>query len=126
MDTPTAFITAETLRTLAGQVMAVIIVVRIVKAALPDASTYWLRASAILSGITVHELAVWQRGMPAIDYALAGVNGMLVALTAMKCVEMLRQTDEGDGKAPEAEARAVPWPPVPAAPPPPAERNPGA
>jgi hypothetical protein len=90
MDEPTAFLSLETLRSLAGQVMVVMMVTQAVKSAAPRLNVYFLRMAAVLTGIAVHGALVWQAGMPPAAYLLALANGTLVALSAMKSSEMLK------------------------------------
>lgn len=87
---PAAFLDLATLKTLAGQVLAVGMVTQTVKSALPELATYWLRFTAVASGIGLHMVLVWQSGMGAEAYALALINGVLVSLSAMKATEMVK------------------------------------
>lgn len=90
MDQPSTFMTLDTIRTLAGQVLVVGMVTQAVRAALPTLSTYWIRGAAIGVGVILHGALVWQAGMPVSAYVLALANGGFVALTAMKAVELLK------------------------------------
>jgi len=87
---PTAFLTLEVLRSLAGQVMAVMMVTQVVKAAAPALSTYTLRLVCVVTGIVVHGVLVWQAGMAPAGYVLALANGALVAMSAMKAAELIK------------------------------------
>lgn len=92
MTEPSTFLTMETLRTLAGQVLVVGMVTQVVRSAVPELSTYCLRAVAVAAGILLHGVLAWQAGMPVSSYVLAFANGAAVALTAMKAVELVKQT----------------------------------
>lgn len=90
MDTPSTFLTLETLRTLAGQVLVVVMLTQLVKATAPTIATYWLRTTAVVNGIVVHFAVVWTRDLPLSGYALAFANGVLVAMVAMKAAELVK------------------------------------
>lgn len=87
---PDTFLTLDTLRTLAGQVLAVGMITQAVKASVPGLATYWIRLVAIGAGIAVHGALVWTAGMGPGAYALALANGTLVAMAAMKAAELLK------------------------------------
>ena len=92
---PSAFITLDTLKTLAGQVLAVGMLTQAVKSAVPTLSTYWLRLVCVAGGIALQGVLSWHAGMGAPAYALSAINGAMVALTAMKGAEFLKQGDDG-------------------------------
>ena len=87
---PSAFITLDTLKTLAGQVLAVGMLTQAVKSAVPTLSTYWLRLVCVTGGIALQGVLSWQAGMGAAAYALAAINGALVATSAMKMAELIK------------------------------------
>lgn len=96
---PDTFLTLDTLKTLAGQVLVVGMITQAAKAALPWMDTYWLRLVAVAAGVAVHGLLVWQAGMPPAAYVLALANGTMVSLAAMKGAELVK----GEGaKSPAA------------------------
>lgn len=90
MDGPDTFLTLDTLRTLAGQVLVVGMITQAVKASVPWLATYWIRLVAIGAGIGLHVALVWTAGMGPGAYALALANGTLVAMAAMKAAELLK------------------------------------
>ena len=91
---PSVFLTLETLKTLAGQVMAVGMVTQVVKASFPILSTYLLRLSCVVTAIVLHLVLVWQSGMTISAYALASLNGVLIAMSAMKAAELVKGEKE--------------------------------
>lgn len=105
---PSTFLTLDTLKTLAGQLLAIGMVTQMVKATVPAISVYGLRAVAVGIGIALHAALVWHSGMDASAYVLAFVNGTLVAVAAMKAVELVKGNGNGKSASP---------PPVPALPP---------
>lgn len=96
---PTTFMTLDTLKTLMGQVTAVVLVTQMVKSAAPDLSNYLLRLVAVLTGIVVHLGLVWQSGMPPAAWVLGTLNGTMVAMAAMKAAELIK----GDPGQPPAQ-----------------------
>lgn len=90
MDAPDTFLTLDTLRTLAGQVLVVGMITQAVKASVPALATYWIRLVAIGAGVGLHGALVWTAGMGPGAYALALANGTLVAMAAMKAAELLK------------------------------------
>lgn len=89
-DEPTVFLTVEALNTIAGQTMVVGMVTQAVKSFVPTLTIYRIRAVAIVSGIAIHSGLVWKAGMDMDAYILALVNGILVAMSAMKMAEMIK------------------------------------
>ena len=87
---PDTFLTIATLKSLAGQVGAVLLLTQVAKQAWPTLPTYYLRLIAVGTAIVIHGVLNWHAGMFADDYILSGLNGMLVALTAMKAAEFLK------------------------------------
>lgn len=87
---PSTFLTLDTLTTLAGQVLVVVMITQAVKSAVPTLTIYWLRLVAVVVGIALHGTLVWQAGMPMSAYVLALANGTLVALSGMKAVELVK------------------------------------
>ena len=87
---PSAFLTLDTLKTLAGQVLAVGMLTQAVKSAVPTLSTYLLRLVCVAAGIALQGVLSWHAGMGAPAYALATFNGMLVATSAMKLAELVK------------------------------------
>ena len=94
---PGAFITLDTLKTLAGQVLAVGMVTQAVRSAAPTLSTYTLRLVCVTTAIALQGILSWHAGMGAPAYALAVLNGAMVALSAMKAAEFVK----GDPAAPK-------------------------
>lgn len=90
MDAPSTFLTLDTLKTLAGQVLVVIMLTQVVKSAWATINIYVLRLVAVVSGIAVHTVLVWTAGMPPSAYVLALANGALVGMTAMKAAELVK------------------------------------
>lgn len=90
MDAPATFLTIETLRTLAGQVLVVVMLTQAVKSAWSTVNIYVLRLVAVVSGIIVHAALAWSAGMPLSSYMLALANGALVGMTAMKAAELVK------------------------------------
>lgn len=90
VDVPSAFMTTETLKTLAGQVAVVLMATQVVRSALPWVSTYWLRLIASVAGIAVHAAVAPPWGGGPTTYVLTLVNGTVVALAAMKVAETLK------------------------------------
>lgn len=90
MEEPTAFMTLETLKTLMGQVTAVVLVTQAVKSAVPRLTNYWIRLVAVAVGIGVQLGLSWQSQMPPEAWVLASLNGTLVAMVAMKSAEFLK------------------------------------
>ena len=87
---PTSFITLDTLKTMAGQVLAVVMFTQMVKSTWPTLSTYDLRAIAVMVGIALHGALQWHAGLPLSGYALTLMNGIGVALAAMKAAELIK------------------------------------
>jgi len=95
------FITFEQLTTFPTQVYAVLLITQAVKALRPQIGTYWLRFTAFFVGIDV-ALAVtllagawtWQALL------LAPMNGLIVALTAMKTAEFIKGVGNGGASSP--------------------------
>ena len=90
MEEPTAFMTLETLKTLMGQVTAVVLATQAVKSAVPRLANYWIRLVAVMVGIGVQLGLGWQSEMPPSSWVLASLNGTLVAMVAMKSAEFLK------------------------------------
>ena len=84
------FVTLDTLKTLAGQVGVVLVVTQGFKMLTPESVDIWNRCVAIGVGITIQLLLVATNGSDPAHYFLASVNGLLVALTAMKGAEMIK------------------------------------
>lgn len=97
MDLPTAFFTLDQLQTLMGQVTVVILMTQLVKSAVPRLPTYYLRLVAVISAIAIQVGLVAVGGGPLSAYALAPINGAMVALSAMKAAELIK----GDTEAPK-------------------------
>lgn len=92
---PSTFMTLETLKTLAGQVLAVGLFTQMLKASVPNLSTYLIRLAAVVIAVTLQILLIWQSEMRASAYALAVINGALVAASAMKAAEMIKGDRNG-------------------------------
>ena len=84
------FVTLSTLKTLAGQVGVVLVVTQGFKMLTPESIDVWNRCVAIIIGIAIQLLLVAADGSDPTHYFLAFVNGLLVALTAMKGAEMIK------------------------------------
>lgn len=95
---PNAFMDLDTLKTLAGQVLAVGMVTQMVKASVPNLSTYLVRLTSISIAIVLHIILVWQSEMRASEYMLAILNGTLVAMLAQKGAEYLKGDKRNDGR----------------------------
>lgn len=92
---PSTFMTLETLKTLAGQVLAVGLFTQMLKASVPNLSTYLIRLASVVIAVTLQVVLIWQSEMRASAYALAVINGALVAASAMKAAEMIKGDKNG-------------------------------
>ena len=92
---PDTFMTLETLKTLAGQVLAVGLFTQMLKASVPNLSTYLIRLASVVIAVTLQVVLIWQSEMRASAYALAVINGALVAASAMKAAEMIKGDKNG-------------------------------
>ena len=106
------FITFEQLRTFAGQLLVVTMIAQAIKSSYPAISTYLLRLSVILAAMGVNVAVAISMGATLwiSTYLLAPVNGLMVALAAMKAAELIKGEKNGE----PAPVR-VPVPPVPPA-----------
>lgn len=85
-----AFMTLEMLRSFSGQVAAVLLVTQLCKSAVPALATYWLRFVAVGTGILVHGMMAWSAGWTPPMYLLGVMNGVVVAMAAMKAAELIK------------------------------------
>lgn len=90
------FITIDQLKTFAGQLLVVTAIIQAVKASYPTISTYLLRLSAILAAIGVNIAVGVYLGAGGwlATYLLAPMNGLFVALAAMKATELIKNKAE--------------------------------
>lgn len=98
MSEPAAFMTLEQLSSFSGQVMIVMMLTQAVKSAVPTILVYPLRLVAVVCGVALHGMLVWRADMPLVAYVLAFVNGLIVAMVAMKSAEMIKGSSETSEK----------------------------
>lgn len=96
---PNAFVTFDQLKSFTGQIAAVLAIGQTIWAAWPGLSTYRLRLAVVLSAVCLNAIVgaldativnawAWRDfGMIAL---MAPVNGLVVALAAMKVAEFLK------------------------------------
>ena len=86
------FITFDQLKTFAGQLFAVTAIGQVVKSSYPAISTYLLRAVVLAAAIGVNvgvALSLGAGGWLS-TYLMAPLNGLMVALAAMKASELIK------------------------------------
>lgn len=91
------FITVDQLKTFPGQLLAVLFLVQAVKATVPKIPTYWLRLASVVAAIGVNlSVSVYMgAGGWLATYLMAPLNGLVVALAAMKSSELIKGDQNG-------------------------------
>lgn len=96
---PNAFVTFDQLKTFMGQLAAVLIVGQALRAAMPTITTYALRLTVIGSATFLNIIiglldAALVGGLGWVDlgmiFLMAPLNGLIVALAAMKAAEFVK------------------------------------
>jgi len=88
------FLSLETLKTFAGSVAAVLVLVQIIKQVIPSSwdaqpADVLKRSLTVVASVGLQGFLAWNDGATAGGFVLAFVNGLGVALAAMKAYEIM-------------------------------------
>ena len=91
------FMTFDQLKTFAGQLLVVTAIAQALKSSYPTISTYLLRLAVVLAAIGVNVAVAVSVGAGGwlSTYLLAPINGLMVALAAMKASELIKGDKNG-------------------------------
>lgn len=98
----TSFITAETLRTFAGQVLVIVALTQLFKEIPTGKFAPDLRYVAVLIAVWIQAVTMFFDGI-ALKATLIVINGALVTLVAMKGAEMIK----GRGNEPQSKPQGT-------------------
>lgn len=93
------FITADTLKSLPGQVMAVLIIVQMAKSMF-EFPNWSIRLIAMVAGVAVNVGLHTSAGLGLQQWVLVVLNGVLVAAAAMKTAEATQSVARGEVSMP--------------------------
>lgn len=92
----TTFLTLETLKTFAGQVLAVVIFTQLLKEIKREWFEAYLRHVALAVALWIQGVMLYSNGgFGLLSISLAVLNGTIIALVAMKGAEMVKGGKDG-------------------------------